>query len=69
MLVGAKVIAVEGLAIGEADGPDGAIAVPMTFLTTLLKVSAMYTVPEVASIATPKGWYSVAEMAGPPSPV
>ena len=51
-IVGAKVTAVEGLAIGEADGPDGALAVPMTFLTRLLPVSAMYIMPEVASIAT-----------------
>ena len=44
--------AVEGLVIGEADGPDGALALPMTFLMTLLYVSAMYIMPEVASIAT-----------------
>ena len=51
-IVGAKVTAVEGLAIGEADGPDGALALPMTFLMTKLNKSAMYIVPEVASIAT-----------------
>ena len=51
-IVGAKVTAVEGLAIGEADGPDGTLALPMTFLMTLLYVSAMYIVPEAVSIAT-----------------
>ena len=67
-LVGANVTAVEGLAIGEADGPDGALALPMTFLMTLLPASAMYIMPEVVSIATPKGWLNVALVACPPSP-
>ena len=67
-VVGAKVTAVGGLVIGEADGPDGALALPVTFLMTLLNVSAMYIVPEVVSIATPKGWFNIAFLASFPSP-
>ena len=44
VIVGTNVTAVEGLAIGEVDGPDGALALPMTPLMTLLPVSAMYIV-------------------------
>ena len=52
-LVGAIVGAeVEGAATGELDGADDTLGVPMTFLITLLKVSAMYIVPEDMSIAT-----------------
>ena len=43
VFVGANVIAVESLAIGEADGPDGALAVPMTFLTTKSEVVSIAT--------------------------
>ena len=49
--VGVEVTAVEGLATGEADGLDVTSNVTMTLLTTLLSLSAMYIMPDDASMA------------------
>ena len=64
-----EVTAVGGRATGEADGLDVTSKVNMTLLTTLLSLSAMYIMPEDASMAMLDGAESIASVAGPPSPV
>ncbi len=40
----------------------------VTFRMRLLPCSAMYTLPDVSN-ATPKGWFNVADVANPVSPL
>ena len=67
--VGMRVTAVGGLATGEADGLDVTSKVTITLLITLLSVSAMYIMPEDASMTMLYGSESIASVAGPPSPM
>jgi hypothetical protein len=47
-----ELTATEGVATGEAEGLDDAFKVKTTLLTTLLELSAMYMMPEDASMVT-----------------
>ena len=64
-----EVTVVEGLTTGEADGLDVTSRVRITLLTLLLELSAMYIIPEDASMAMLSGRESIARDASPPSPL